>query len=200
MTEMRIDLLRHGETVGGSRYRGSRDDALTAEGWEQMRRALGDDRPWTRIASSSLIRCCAFAEDLAQHLSLPIEVDDRLCEIHFGDWEGKTAEELLATDRERITRFWEDPENHSPPGGEDLTTFRNRVLEAWQQLTACDTGENLLVVTHGGPIRVILGHVLGLSRTETLQLEVPHAYRRRLRLPGDDDYSADGNTFRNGGR
>ena len=200
MTGTCIDLLRHGETVGGNRYRGSRDDALTAEGWEQMRRALGDDRPWTCIVSSPLIRCRAFAEGLAQRHSLSIEIETRLREIHFGDWEGKTAEELLATDRERITRFWEDPESHPPPGGEALTMFRNRVLEAWRQLSARDTSDHLLVVTHGGPIRVILGHILGLSRAEILQLEVPHAYRRQLRLLGDGVYGADGSAFRSGER
>ncbi len=199
MTEACIDLLRHGETVGGSCYRGSRDDALTAEGWEQMRRALGDDGPWTRIVSSPLLRCCTFAEDLAQRYTVPIEVDDRLREIHFGDWEGKTAEELLVTDREHITRFWKDPEGYPPPGGEEFATFQKRVLEAWQQMTTHVAREHFLIVTHGGPIRVILGQVLGLAWSAAMQLPVPHAHFLRLRPGGGKWHGCSERIFSDGG-
>ncbi|MHB8453662.1 MAG: histidine phosphatase family protein [Acidiferrobacterales bacterium] len=187
MTGTYFDLLRHGETMGGNRYRGSRDDALTAEGWKQMRQALGEDRPWTRVVSSPLIRCRAFAEDFAKRHSLAIEIESRLREIHFGDWEGKTAEELLVTDREHITRFWEDPERYPPPGGEEFATFRKRVLETWQQMTAHVAHEHFLIVTHGGPIRVILGQVLGLDWSAAMQLPVPHAHFLRLR-PGSGEW------------
>lgn len=185
MRETHLHLLRHGETAGGDCYRGSRDDALTALGWEQMRQALGDNAPWVRIISSPLIRCRAFAEELAQRHALPLEIDERLREIHFGEWEGKTAEELLSTDHQRITRFWADPVKYPPPGGEAISIFRQRVLTVWQQLCGQNTGNTILIVTHGGPIRVILGQVLDLTWDKTLQLEIPHAYYRQLPLMND---------------
>lgn len=85
----RIDLLRHGETAGGSRYRGSIDDALTPLGWAAMRAALGEECGWNRIVSSPLRRCADFARDLARRHGLPLDIDARLREIHFGDWEGE---------------------------------------------------------------------------------------------------------------
>ena len=171
----RIDLLRHGETVGGSRYRGSLDDALTPHGWAAMRAALGEGCDWNRIVSSPLRRCADFARDLATRQALPLAIDARLREIHFGAWEGKTAAELLATDPEAVTRFWNDPVKHPPPGAEDVRALEARVLLAWEELVRRCNGEQVLVVTHGGPLRIILGRVQGLSLAESLQIEVPLA-------------------------
>ena len=176
----RIDLLRHGETEGGSRYRGSIDDPLTPRGWAAMRAALGEARDWNRIVSSPLRRCADFARDLAQRQGLPLAIDARLREIHFGEWEGKTASGLLAADPEAVTRFWNDPVNHPPPGAEDVRALEARVLLAWEELVARHAGERLLVVTHGGPLRIILGRVQGLSLAESLRLEVAHAQRFRM--------------------
>ena len=61
-----IDLIRHGEPVGGRKYRGQIDDPLSDKGWAQMREAVGDHRPWDVIISSSLSRCLDFARELGQ--------------------------------------------------------------------------------------------------------------------------------------
>lgn len=176
----RIDLLRHGETEGGSRYRGSIDDPLTPRGRAAMRAALGEAHDWDRIVSSPLRRCADFARDLAQRHGLPLAIDARLREIHFGDWEGKTASDLLATQPEAVTRFWNDPVSHPPPGAEDVRALEARVLLAWEELVTRHAGEQLLVVTHGGPLRIILGRVQGLTLMESLRLEVAQAQRFRI--------------------
>lgn len=173
----RIDLLRHGEVVGGSRYRGSINDPLTPQGWLAMRTALGDQRDWDRIVSSPLLRCADFARNLAERHSIPLQMDARLREIYFGDWEGKTADELLALDEGAVTRFWNDPVHHPPPGGEDVRDFQARVLRAWTDMLLQHRGEHLLVITHGGPMRMILGHVQNIPLLESLQVEVAHAQR-----------------------
>lgn len=171
----RIDLLRHGETVGGRCYRGSIDDALTPRGRAAMQAALDAACGWDRIVSSPLRRCADFARDLAQRLALPLALDARLREIHFGDWEGQTASELLASDPEALTRFWQDPVNHPPPGAEDVRALEARVLHAWEELARRYCGERVLVVMHGGPMRIILGRVQQLSLAASLRLDVPHA-------------------------
>jgi alpha-ribazole phosphatase/probable phosphoglycerate mutase len=89
-----LDLMRHGEPVGGRRYRGQIDDPLSEKGWAQMHAAVGDAAPWTRIVSSPLLRCRAFAETLSDRHGLPLALDDRLKEVGFGDWEGKSAAEI----------------------------------------------------------------------------------------------------------
>ena len=181
-TTIRIDLLRHGETAGSGRYCGSTDDTLTPRGREQMRSALGEDCPWERVISSPLTRCAAFARELAQRRGLPFEIENRLREYHFGAWEGKSATELLTTDPKGIARFWKDPVRYPPPGSEDISHFQARVLEAWGELLARHAGKYLLIICHGGPIRIILGQVQGMSLPERLRLEVPHASLSRVRI------------------
>lgn len=90
-----IHLLRHGTPEGGTRYRGHLDDPLSAEGWEQMRAALGEARPWQRLVSSPLCRCADFARALAARDGLPLTIDQGFKEISFGSWEGRRVAGVL---------------------------------------------------------------------------------------------------------
>ena len=184
MTGIRIDLMRHGKTEGGERYRGSTDDVLSPRGWEQMRVAVGEACPWTCIISSPLKRCAEFAVELAQRHALPLELDARLQELHFGAWEGKTSAELLVSYPAHLARFWNDPLQNPPPGAEPLPHFEARVLAAWNEHLAKHTGKQVLIITHGGPIRMIVGHIRGLSWPERLGMNVPHATILSLSLNG----------------
>ena len=179
---MLIDLLRHGETDGGACLRGSRDDALSPLGWAQMRAAVGSSRPWSRIVSSPLRRCAEFAGALARLHELPIAIDDRLREMHFGEWEGLDAAQLRTADSGGPPRFWSDPAAYTPPGGEPFESFQRRVLESWASLCACVADDHILLVSHGGPIRVILGQVLDLAPRMLPRLELPHAALSRVRV------------------
>jgi alpha-ribazole phosphatase len=171
-----IDLLRHGETVGGTRFRGSQDDPLTDEGFRQMERAVANRGPWDAIVTSPLSRCAAFAESMAQKWGIPMEIDPRLREIHFGDWEGRSFAELMATSPLALSRFLGDPLGHPPPGAESVEAFRARTLEALgDRLTVSNLGRRLLLVTHGGVIRVMLCHARRWPIARLLDIEVPHA-------------------------
>lgn len=177
-----IDLLRHGETERGGGFRGSLDDALTATGWTQMRAAVEGAGPWTRIVSSPLQRCAAFAHELAERLALPLAFDEDLRELHFGDWEGRSAAELMETDADGLGAFWNDPYAFTPPNGEPLEAFEARVLAARQRLLEDGDGP-VLVVSHGGVIRLLLAQARGLPRQQLMSVEVPHASLQRIALP-----------------
>ena len=177
-----IDLIRHGEPVGGSKYRGQTDDPLSEKGWAQMRAVVGDHRPWEAILTSPLARCRAFAEELAARLALPLEVDAQLMELDFGEWEGRTAEELLAADPERLARFWSDPMRYAPPGGETLTAFRDRVLAAWEDILARYAGRHVLIVGHAGTIRIAVCHVLDMPLDRLFRIQVPNAGITRIQV------------------
>ena len=183
-----IDLLRHGEPVGGSRYRGQIDDPLSDLGWTQMRSAVGDAHPWNAIVSSTLCRCSHFAQELAQRHALPLEMESRLMELGFGAWEGRTAAELLDTDADTLARFWRDPIKQTPPGGEKLCAFRTRVIDAWEDLLARYTGRHLLVVCHAGTIRLLLSHVLDMPLERMFRIHVPNASISRIQI----DHHAEG--------
>ncbi len=95
---LRLDLLRHGETELGGGLRGSLDDALTANGWRQMRDAVVGQGPWDRLISSPLQRCALFAQELGAKLDVPVTLETDLQELHFGAWEGQSAAALMDTD------------------------------------------------------------------------------------------------------
>lgn len=177
-----IDLIRHGEPVGGSKYRGQTDDPLSEKGWAQMRAALAGHRPWEVVVTSPLARCHAFAEELTTKLGLSLDVDARLMEIGFGEWEGRTAEELLAVDPEQLTHFWNDPMHHAPPGGETLTAFRDRILAAWEDILARYAGRHVLIVGHAGTIRIAVCHVLDMPLDRLFRIQVPNAGITRIQV------------------
>ncbi|WDH33829.1 alpha-ribazole phosphatase family protein [Pseudomonas chlororaphis] len=171
---LRLDLLRHGETELGGGLRGSLDDALTDAGWRQMRAAVAGLGPWNRLVSSPLQRCARFAEELGARLALPVTLDPDLQELHFGAWEGQSAAALMATDAEALGRFWADPYAFTPPQGEPVLAFSARVLGAVERLHQRYAGERVLLVSHGGVMRLLLARARGLPREQLLNVEVAH--------------------------
>lgn len=186
MTTM-VDMIRHGEPVGGKKYRGQLDDPLSELGWAQMRAAVGEHRPWDAVISSSLSRCAAFAQELAARYDLPLEIDARLMEIGFGDWEGHTAEELQTRDPEALLRFWHDPLHNRPPGAEGLAQFRDRVVAVWNDVLERYAGRHVLIVGHAGVIRMVVRHVLDMPLDRMFRLHVPNAGLTRIRIEGQGE-------------
>ena len=182
-----IDLIRHGEPVGGHKYRGQSDDPLSEKGWGQMRTAVGEHRPWDAIVSSTLSRCAAFASELAQRHALPLEFDARLMEIGFGEWEGRTAAAVTALDPALLKRFWSDPLNNVPPGAELLTAFRDRVIPAWDEILTHHSGKHILIVGHAGVIRMVVRHVLDMPLQRVFRITVPNAGITRIRVESDGE-------------
>ncbi|MET0847389.1 MAG: alpha-ribazole phosphatase family protein [Pseudomonas sp.] len=171
---LHLDLLRHGETELGGGLRGSLDDALTAKGWEQMRAAVVKQGPWDRLISSPLQRCARFADELGAQLGLPVQLDKDLQELHFGAWEGQSAAALMETDGEALGLFWADPYSFTPPQGEPVVDFSTRVLAAVDRLHATYAGERVLLISHGGVMRLLLAQARGLPREQLLNVEVGH--------------------------
>lgn len=175
-----IDMLRHGETQGGARYRGLTDDRLTATGWQQMQTAVETRAGWTQVVTSPLARCAEFACILAHRHSLPVHVDARLREIDFGAWEGRTADDIARRWPGAYARFLADPWAQGPPAGESMGHLEARVLTAWSELVA--QRRSVLLISHGGPLRLILCRALALPRRELLRLPLPHGAMHRLRV------------------
>ncbi|BCB28059.1 hypothetical protein SKTS_29450 [Sulfurimicrobium lacus] len=184
MAETLIDLLRHGEPEGGVRFRGHSDNLLSSAGWAQMRAAAASAGGWEVIATSPLRRCADFAAELAARYSLPVEMEARLKEIGFGVWEGLTAEQVAARDPDALERFWRDPAQHTPPGGEPLADFEARVAACWNDLLQRHAGKRILLVCHGGVIRLILAQLLQMPRSHLFRLSVPFAAACRVRVRG----------------
>ena len=185
MTSTIIDMIRHGEPVGGKRYRGQIDDPLSDKGWSQMRTAVGGHCPWDVIVSSPLSRCAAFAEELATRHGLPLSLDERLMEIGFGAWEGKTAAELMAEDPDCLINFWRDPLNHTPPGAETLAEFAARITAAWQAILDTHANHHVLLVGHAGQMRMVIRHVLATPLEMMFRIQVENAAITRIQVDGE---------------
>lgn len=182
---LRLDLLRHGETELGGGLRGSLDDALTDKGWAQMRAAVVEGGPWDRIVSSPLQRCARFAAELGEQLNLPVHLDKDLQELHFGAWEGQSAAALMETDAEALGLFWADPYSYTPPQGEPVSEFSSRVLAAVARLINAYADERVLLISHGGVMRLLLARARGLPREQLLNVEVAHGALFALSVDAD---------------
>lgn len=182
---LRLDLLRHGETELGGGLRGSLDDALTEKGWAQMRAAVMAGGPWDRLISSPLQRCARFAAELGEQLNLPVQLETDLQELHFGVWEGQSAAALMETDAEALGLFWADPYSFTPPQGEPVSDFADRVLGAVARLHQAYAGERVLLISHGGVMRLLLAQARGLPREQLLNVEVAHASLFALSVEAD---------------
>ncbi len=176
-----IDLIRHGEPLGGRKVRGSQDDPLSDDGWQQMRDAVAPGASWQRIICSPLLRCSEFAHELAGQLVIPLRVETDFREVHFGLWEGLTGAEIMAEWPELLDKVWSNAVAHTPPEGELLLDFKTRVGAAWDNTLAVHAGQHLLVIAHGGTIRMILCHALGLPIEHMWRFDVQYASLSRLR-------------------
>lgn len=172
-----IDLLRHGDT-GQRGFRGQLDDPLSALGWAQMRAAVAQGR-WDAIVSSPLRRCAEFARELARERDLPWRMDARLSEYHFGDWQSLPLETIALEQAQALASFWSDPAGHPPPNAERFADFRRRVSLAVHE--AAGSRQRVLIVTHGGVVRLLrcLEQSAGIATMSAI--EVPHASLHRLR-------------------
>lgn len=182
MSDTHLDLLRHGQCEGGEIFRGSHDVALTSEGWANMQARVQSQTPtpWDAVVTSPLQRCRAFAEAASERLALPLILEPDLREMHFGEWEGRPYQDIW--DKDPTLALWgEDPEQHTPPEGEPLAVFAQRVNTALDRLAERQSGQRLLVITHGGVIRLLLTRAKGLPRNTLRDQPVPYAHFVPLR-------------------
>lgn len=177
-----VDLIRHGEPVGGRRYRGQQDDPLSGKGWQQMMSAVDGYRSWQQIVTSPLLRCHDFAITLGEQLAIPVQDEVRFKEIGFGAWEGRTPDELRQSEPELLMRFYHDPITHRPEDAEESVAFIDRVVEAWQDLLREHTGRHVLVVAHAGVIRAIIGYVLEMPAANMFRLQIDNAAISRIQI------------------
>jgi len=156
-----IDFMRHGEPVLGRIYRGHGiDDELSDKGWEQMHLSASHNHDWECIISSPLKRCYLFANALSEQRKIPVHVMDNLKEVGFGDWEGKSPDQIQTEYPSAYEDFFIDPVNNRPEGAEPLESFSNRVSQCLETIVEQHSNKHILIIAHAGVIRAALGYVL----------------------------------------
>jgi len=181
MTETIIDLIRHGEPEGGSRYRGYNiDDPLSEKGWSQMWGAVGDYDEWDLIITSPLQRCRAFAEALGEKQNITVVVEENLKEVGFGTWEGKTPAEIKEKSLVEFDAFYADPVNNRPEGAEPLEEFIQRVVGVYNKVIEKYSGKHLLIVAHAGVNRALIANAIDASPAGMYRIDVRNAGVSRI--------------------
>jgi len=164
---LKVYFLRHGETTSSQTgtYCGALDINLTPEG-HQMAKDFAQayqSLPWTAVYTSPLWRAIDTAKPLCEAIKMDMQLRDGLKEITYGQWEGKTPEEVDREFHDEYVRWLADPGWNSPTGGEkgvDIARRSSLVLEEIEQTHS--TG-NVLVVSHKATIRIMLCSLLGID-------------------------------------
>ena len=173
----RFVLLRHGETEYNreGRWQGSESDPpLTARGRRQAREVAEDlaGAEFDALYTSHLERAVETARVLAEAFGLQPRVLEGLREMSHGHWEGKTLAEILETWPDEHAAFEADPRGVRRPGGDSYGDLAARVWPLLDSLADRHRGKSVLVVTHGGPIRLVLCDVTATPLTERGRLGV----------------------------
>ncbi|OGL06864.1 MAG: hypothetical protein A3I03_06675 [Candidatus Rokubacteria bacterium RIFCSPLOWO2_02_FULL_68_19] len=177
---MKLILVRHAESAWNAerRFQGRTDVGLSDAGLAQataLARAVARRRVGA-IYSSPLRRARETAEIVAKERALTVTVVDELRELSLGTWEGRTVDDVLATEADAYRNWRERPYDCPPPEGEHIEEVARRVLPVMERIvSAHPDGEDALVVAHGGVISVYLCHLLGLSPNALWQLAIGNA-------------------------
>jgi broad specificity phosphatase PhoE len=158
-------LVRHGETDWNrdGRWQGGSDTELNDLGREQARALAAElDGGIDVVYSSDLARARETAEIVSTKLGLDVRLDPRLRERGFGAWEGLTSTEIEERFGEAHRR-WRSGEGPGADDAEPFEDFSARINDFLADVLRLHPGEHVLVVSHGGSIRVIHALAAGLD-------------------------------------
>lgn len=138
-----------------------------------------------RCCSSPMLRCRETVRPIAVTMpGLRLEFDDDLREIDFGQWENHTFEEAAAANPRLIDDWAAFSPDFAFPGGERVGDFLRRVHAAADRM-ARDEADCVLAVAHGGVIRTMICHLLGLEPWQYVAFKVGYAGLVVIRMFGE---------------
>ena len=167
MKETEIILIRHGETDWNSQQRmqGHSNSDLSEVGRGQIQ-ALGElmkNVSFDHIYSSDSLRARQTAEAITQYSGHTLQFDQRIREKNLGVFEGLTSTEAKERHPEIYRLFKTAGPNYVIDEGESTQQLLERALEFIEEIRLRHPQERVVMVTHGGVVRVLMKHALGLS-------------------------------------
>ena len=159
-------LIRHAHTPMAGRFCGHSDPELSSTGSQQLLETVSQICRWplSAIFTSDLKRAVQTAEAIASPRNLPMQLRTGLREIHFGDWEGRSWEEIEAADPAGAASWLKAYPHGTPPGAEAFCDFENRVRTELEAFAAwADDAKIVAAVTHAGFIRTALSLISGVT-------------------------------------
>ena len=178
---MKLTLVRHTslQIPAGVCY-GQSDVDVAATFLEEAHHTLSkiDRLKFDAVYSSPLQRCAKLAECLVEG---DIRHDERLKELHFGDWEMQAWDDLP---RDYFDEWAQNYAHMAPPNGETFSQLQQRGVAFMQQVQQAHPQGHVLVVTHGGMIRALLAHVLNMPLKGLFRIGVDYGSVSQLDLSG----------------
>jgi probable phosphoglycerate mutase len=181
-----IAFVRHGQTElnRGGRLQGRLDAPLSELGLRQAA-ALGAGfarEPVVRVCSSPLRRACATAAAIASEHDLDVDVDERLIELDYGEWDGLALGDVPAGD----WAAWRADPAFAPPGGERLVDVTARI-DAF--CAAVGDPGLVIAVSHVSPIKVAVCSALRVDEGASWRMQLDVASVTRI------GHRPDGSTY-----
>ncbi len=156
---MPVTLMRHAHTDWNGpprRFQGRADVPLSEAGVAEAQRIGRAMIAPAHVVSSPARRCIETLDNLFAGSVAPDRIDPRLWEIDVGRHAGRLHEEVAESDAEEMRLWRAAPSRVRLGGGETLAELQRRVVAGLRDAVgAADTDADLLIVTHGGPIRVL---------------------------------------------
>jgi len=186
----KLYLLRHGETDWNQKsiFQGQTDIDLNQSGQNDARKAVEifKDLKLNQIYSSDLKRAQNTAIMISEDKNMEIKVDKQLREISFGDWEGLKFKEIKDQFPKMIVDWQKDPLHYSPPAGENLIDFKKRIVNFFKKMIQKNKGDKILVVTHGGVIKVYLTAILSIDPKNFWQFQIDNGSLTEIKFYDED--------------
>lgn len=176
----RLYIVRHGETEWNREKRTqgcSNDYSLSQEGKLQAIAAAKrfKDLHLDTIYSSDLKRAFETAQEISKAVSVPVNISEGLREMNFGCWEGLTFDEIMIKYAD-IYKVWSTkPKETIIPQGETLVMLQERVIHAVNDILLKHKGENILIVSHGISIKVLILSILGMDISHHSRIRIDNA-------------------------
>ena len=163
---MKLIIIRHGETGWNAKHRvqGLSDQPLSKEGLWQAELLSGRfaKTDIDAIYTSTLRRAIKTAEAVAKcHPSLKVVIDKALNEMDWGEWEGKSFEQIQKKYPKQFASRLLDKYNFAPKGGESPADLKKRLTPFLKKIVKKHEGKTVLIVGHGGVNRVLMGILMG---------------------------------------
>jgi probable phosphoglycerate mutase len=186
MQSTALCLVRHGETAWNAegRVQGQLDIPLNATGLAQARAVASvlKNESFAAIYSSDLTRARQTAQPTADLLKKRVVLSESLRERHYGVFQGMTYTEASVRIPEGYARFKAKDPEYDFGTGESLSRFNERALACIRELVEKHSGENLLVVTHGGVLEMVYRHATGRALSTPRDFEIPNAGINRVEI------------------
>ena len=169
-------VVRHGRTEHNRARRllGRLDVDLDDVGRVQARALAAHIGPVDRVVTSPLAR----TRQTAEAWDAPVEVDERLIELDYGELDGVPLDEVPA----EMWAAWRADPTFAPPGGESIADLGVRVRAACEDLRPSASGGHVVVVTHVSPIKAAVAWALGVADDVAWRMFVAPASITRIEV------------------